>query len=176
MNKTISNCFTLNCFTDYFVGKINETRGGAMTAKDRMRTFLRYVSDPGYQSGVAEDIGIHQSTVSKVISDVIDRIFEKSPIWIKFPKTINEFTESQEKWALKYLFPYAIGVLDCTHVQIKKVDRFNDEYINRKGYASINEQCTCNSEEIFTSVDAQWPGLVVFTTVEYLKIQKFMLF
>ncbi|XP_046684548.1 putative nuclease HARBI1 [Homalodisca vitripennis] len=37
---------------------------------------------------------------------------------------------------------------------------FGDEYINRKGYPSINVQATCDSQERFTSVAAEWPGSV----------------
>ena len=40
-----------------------ETRGGALTTKQQMEVFLRHVGDPGFQEGVGEDIGIHQSTV-----------------------------------------------------------------------------------------------------------------
>jgi hypothetical protein len=47
-----------------------ETRGGALTPFQQMKVFLRYVSDPGFQSGVGEDIGIDQSTVSKVVNNV----------------------------------------------------------------------------------------------------------
>jgi nuclease HARBI1 len=53
-----------------------------------------------------------------------------------------------------------LGVIDCTHIKIKKAPIHGDEYINRKGYHSINVQATCNSDEWFTSVDASWPGSV----------------
>ena len=51
--------------SNYFLGESDERRGGALNNEERMRTFLRVVGDPGFQSGVAEDIGIHQTTVSK---------------------------------------------------------------------------------------------------------------
>jgi hypothetical protein len=37
---------------------------------------------------------------------------------------------------------------------------FGDEYVNRKGFPSINVQATCNEKYIFTSIDASWPGSV----------------
>ncbi|KAG8317162.1 hypothetical protein J6590_032847 [Homalodisca vitripennis] len=33
-----------------------------------------------------------------------------------------------------------------------------DEYINRKDYANINVQTTCNAEERIMSTSAEWPG------------------
>nr|CAH7714657.1 unnamed protein product [Callosobruchus chinensis] len=46
-----------------------------------------------------------------------------------------------------------MGVIDCTHIKIKKkTPLLGDEYINRKGYHSINVQATCNADEWFTSV------------------------
>ena len=49
--------------TNHFLNENNETRGGALTNEQRMKIFLRYLSDPGFQSGVAEAIGVDQSTV-----------------------------------------------------------------------------------------------------------------
>ncbi|PSN30598.1 hypothetical protein C0J52_27512 [Blattella germanica] len=53
--------------TNHFLNENNETRGGALTNEQRMKIFLRYLSDPGFQSGVAEDIrssiGIFLSTI-----------------------------------------------------------------------------------------------------------------
>jgi len=61
---------------DHFLGTITntaeETRGGALSVKAQMQVFLRYMADPGFQIGVAEDIGIEQTTVSKTVKKVIN--------------------------------------------------------------------------------------------------------
>ncbi|KAK9696329.1 hypothetical protein QE152_g31966 [Popillia japonica] len=48
-----------------------DTRGGAVFNEIKMKCFLRYVGDPGFQSGIGEDLGIHQSTVSKIITELV---------------------------------------------------------------------------------------------------------
>nr|CAI5823805.1 unnamed protein product [Callosobruchus analis] len=63
-------------------------------------------------------------------------------------------------WQQVYTFSAAIGVLDCTHVPISKPDQFGDKCINRKCFARINVQATCNTQQKFTSVDVQWPKKV----------------
>lgn len=145
---------------DYFLGEDEETRGGALTVKQQMEVFLRYVGDPGFQNGVAEDIGIHQSTVSKTITNVSQKIFDKSHYWIKFPSLPNEIMEAKREWQLRYNFPSAVGAIDCTHILINKPHEHGDEYVNRKGLTTLNVQATCNAEEKFTSIDASWPGSV----------------
>lgn len=137
-----------------------ETRGGAICKTDKMKIFLRYVGDPGFQTGVGEDIGVHQTSVSKVVTQVADQMIEKCGQWIKFPRTPADVIEAKERWQTKYTFPCAVGVIDCTHIKIKKPPLHADEYINRKGYHSINVQATCNADEWFTSIDASWPGSV----------------
>ena len=137
-----------------------ETRGGALKNITKLKTFLRLVGDPGFQVGIGEDLGIHQTTVSKTVVEVMDAIMDKARIWIRFPQTDIEFDAAKHEWQEKFSFPAAIGALDCTHVKIRKPKDFGDEYINRKGYTSINVQATCNAKEIFTSIDASWPGSV----------------
>ena len=39
-----------------------------------MEVFLRYVGDPGFQTGVRKDMGIHQSTVSRTFATVVEAI------------------------------------------------------------------------------------------------------
>jgi hypothetical protein len=144
----------------YFLGRDHvETRGGALSAEQKMRIFLRNMADPGFQTGIEEQVGVHQSTVSKTISDVLIRILENSNEWIKFPFTNDSINEAKQQWQERYHFPAAIGALDCTHVRILKPSIHDDEYVNRKMFASLNVQATCN-EEIFTSIDASWPGSV----------------
>jgi energy-converting hydrogenase Eha subunit A len=95
--------------------------GGALTNEQKMKIFLRYICDPGFQSGVAEDIGVHQTTVSKVIADIATKIVEKAPLWIKFPSTEEEFEAAKADWQVSYKFPCAIGALDCTHVPVRSI-------------------------------------------------------
>jgi DNA-binding MarR family transcriptional regulator len=56
--------------SEHFIGESSENRGGALTPKQHMLVFLRYMADPGFQKGVAEDIGIDQTTVSKTVHKV----------------------------------------------------------------------------------------------------------
>lgn len=146
--------------SQYFLGNKDERRGAALTSEQQMRIFLRYVADPGFQNGIGEEIGVHQSTVSRTITCVTEKIKEKTDEWIKFPSTIEDMRAAKAKWQQRYNFPTAIGALDCTHVKIPKPTAHGDEYVNRKGFPSINIQATCDSKEYFTSVDVSWPGSV----------------
>lgn len=147
--------------SNHFLGENEERRGGALTSKTRMQIFLRYMADPGFQSGIGEEMNIHQSTVSKTIKYVSEKIIQKASLWIQFPSSPQKIRNAKQLWQDRFRFPTAIGALDCTHVRIQKPGPpHGDEYINRKGFPSINVQATCNAREIFTSVDASWPGSV----------------
>ncbi|KAJ8938748.1 hypothetical protein NQ314_011345 [Rhamnusium bicolor] len=123
-----------------------------------MKIFLWYMANPGFQAGVAEKLGIDQSTMSKTISSVMRKIIEKAHLWI-FQLTLAKVNEAQQAWQEKFQFPIAIGIIDCTHVQILKPNHHGDECINKKGLATVNVQATSNSSEIFTNVD--FPGAVL---------------
>jgi hypothetical protein len=42
----------------YFLGRHHvETRGGALSAEQKMRIFLRYMADPGFHAGIGEEVG-----------------------------------------------------------------------------------------------------------------------
>ena len=138
---------------------MNETRGSALTYKQRMEIFLRFVSDQGYQLGIGKDIGVHWTAVCKTIKTVMEKIVSKSHLWIKSTFG-NELNMAKRGWTEHYNFPCAIGAIDCTQIQIMKPSEHGDEYVNRKGEISINVQATCNFIEEFTSVDASWPGSV----------------
>ena len=63
--------------SDHFLGQSAETRGGALQNIEKMKVFLRFAGDPGFQVGIAADTRIHQSTVSRVIAEVSEKIIEK---------------------------------------------------------------------------------------------------
>lgn len=118
------------------------------------------MADPGFQVGVAEEIGVDQSTVSRTIKEVATKIVDKRAEWISFPSNVREIEIAKQSWQERFSFPCAIGVVDCTHVEIEKPRQHGDEYVNRKGRYTLNVQATCNGQEKFTSVDVSWPGSV----------------
>uniref|UniRef100_A0A0K8VEN2 Putative nuclease HARBI1 n=1 Tax=Bactrocera latifrons TaxID=174628 RepID=A0A0K8VEN2_BACLA len=151
---------SISWLANYFFEDSEETRGGALNNIDKIRLYLRFCADPGFQNGISTDIGVHQSTVSRTIAEVAKLISSKASGWIKFPKDGDEIKDAQRKWQANYCFPFAIGLIDCTHIKIKKPTNQSDEYICRKGFHSINVHATCDGKELFTSVDISWPGSV----------------
>lgn len=144
-----------------FLVETNETRGGALSAIQRMEITLRYLSDPGFQRSVAYQVGVTQSTVSDTVRKTLSQIVAKADDWIIFPSTQEEVLLSKQQWYRKLGFPSCIGAIDCTHVRIEKPRGiFGDEFINRKNFPSMNVQATCDANCIFTSVDVGWPGSV----------------
>lgn len=87
-------------------------------------------------------------------------MIERSDEWIRFPTTLEELNNAKTEWQKKYRFPFAIGAIDCTHVEINRPHRFAEEYVNRKNFHSFNVQATCDANELFTSIDCSWPGSV----------------
>lgn len=117
---------------DHFLEDSGETRGGALTVKTQMETFLRYISDPGFQLGVAEDVGISQPTVSRTFHAVLDKIVENAGLWIHFPSTVQEMQLAMDNWQTTYGMPCAIGAVDCTHIRVLKPQgrhAHGDEYV-----------------------------------------------
>ena len=90
----------------------------------------------------------------------MENVVSKAHLWIKFPETPADIQAAKQEWQERFSFPCAIGALDCTHVKIMKPANHGDEFINRKGLPTINVQATCNAREMFTSVNAKWPGSV----------------
>lgn len=78
-----------------------------------------------------------------------------------FRKAFDEIQNGKELWQQNKTIPSTVGAIDCTHVPIEKpAGAFGDEYVNRKGFASIIVQATCNAKCEFTSFDMSWPGSV----------------
>ena len=113
--------------SEYFLGENTETRGGALSSKERMEVFLRHVGDPGFQTVVGEDMGIHQSTVAMTFAIVVETVVAKTDTRIQFPVDPADSQASRDDWHNKFAFPCAIGTLDCTHVQILKPGLQGDE-------------------------------------------------
>jgi nuclease HARBI1 len=131
---------------DHFLIDSIETRGGALKPMQKMEATLRYFANPGFQSGVANEMGLHKSTVSKTIWSTVKAIVQKGDDWIRFPNTVEEVSRAKLNWRTERGFPCTLGAIDCTHIRVEKPPLFADEYVNRKGFFSINVQATVNEK------------------------------
>ena len=78
-----------------------ETRGGCLTQVQRMETTLAYLADPGYQTSVAQKMGISQATVSRCVADSLERISAQQSTWIKFPVSNTDVANTKQRWGEK---------------------------------------------------------------------------
>lgn len=53
----------------------------------------------GFQSGVANDVGVHWSTVIKTVH-IMDQIINKSNKWIKFLSNLLEINKANLLWQI----------------------------------------------------------------------------
>jgi nuclease HARBI1 len=134
---------------NHFLGESIETRGGKFTSVKKMEMTLRYFANPGFHTGIASEMGVHSTSVCKVIWETVEKIVAKGSEWIKFPQTWEEVSRAKNDWRNTKGFPCTIGAIDCTHIRIQRpTTAFSNEYVNRKGFHSINVQATVNEKGI----------------------------
>lgn len=102
---------------------------------------LRFFADGSYQKSVGNDfeLGLAQPTVSVILSEILE-IFEKDICsnWIKTDMTEAEKQEARNFFFSKAGLPRIVGCVDGTHIGIVAPPQFRHQYLNRKGYYSLN--------------------------------------
>ncbi|KAI0242906.1 putative nuclease HARBI1 [Lamellibrachia satsuma] len=65
-------------------------------------------------------------------------------------------------------FPNVLSCVDETHIRPQRPQDNEADYVNRKGYHSLNAQMCCDASFLITSCTARWPGWS--TTVGYSEL------
>lgn len=134
-------------------------RSQALTPIQQLCTALRFYACGSYQRVVGDTLGLHSSTVSKIVRHVSTSIVRRlKNTYITIPDNQNELFEISNDFREKCHFPGVIGAVDCTHVRIAKPARDPLMFVNRKGYYSLNCQMICDTKLRFWNVVARWPG------------------
>ena len=77
--------------------------------------------------------------------------------FVKFPNENNSGRIKEGFYETRH-FPGVIGCLDGTHVWITAPHICEVDYVNRKGYHSINVQVICDHLGKWINIVAKWPG------------------
>ena len=107
---------------------------------------------------IADRFNITESSVHRVVGRVTDALNEQLDN-IKWPTVLYQkrVVEGFEHFCdIKGV----VGAIDGTHILIKGPRKYIENYINRKGFASLVLQCVCDHEMFFTDCYTGWPGSV----------------
>ena len=119
---------------------------------------LRYYASGSFYAVLGDSMGIHKSTVSRIVGRVTMALCRLSSRFIKFPTERVEIVATKQKFYEIAGFPNIIGAIDGTLISILKPTQRENLYVSRKGGHSLNVLATCNSDLVFTNVVAKYPG------------------
>ncbi|KAI4472180.1 hypothetical protein MML48_1g09248 [Holotrichia oblita] len=109
---------------------------------------LRFFAAGSYQRSLEEEYNFDmaQSTMHKCIHRIADAINDNVVKHkIRFPSA-DERTRIRANFLNKYGFPGVVGVVDGTHLAVLKPAVDEQNFINRKGFRSLNWQIICDDE------------------------------
>lgn len=120
----------------------NSFRNRSLTATEKILVTLRYLASGQFQINDSDLHQISQPTASRVIAEVISALSDPVVVtqFIKFPTGPNKIREMKEDFHGIAGFPNVVGLIDCTHIQIKRPSMNEPAYVNRMSYHSINTQ------------------------------------
>ena len=102
-----------------------------------------------------------RSSVSIIVRRVCAVISEYlGPIYVCLPTSEPEVQELVYSFQVYHGFPKCIGAVDGSYMPIKEPTQNASDYINGKGYTSIDVQATCDYNYRFIGVVVKWPGSV----------------
>ena len=102
----------------------------------------------------ANTFGIHQCTVTKIITQVCHAINTVlDPTYLHLPRNVNEMREKASEFELKFGMIQAFGCIDGTHIAVKRPIDNSQDFFNYKQFFSINVQAICDSKGHFMDVE-----------------------
>ncbi len=119
---------------------------------------LRYLATADRQLDVADTFRISQPTVSRIVTAFVTSMNRHLGRFVQFPVLPAAVQQCQHGFYDLAGFPRVVSCVDGTHIQFAPPSEREQDYLNRKGYHSINVQVMCDHQHKFTNVVARWPG------------------
>ena len=120
-------------------------RSFPISATNQVLITLRFLATGSFLQVVGDAIaGADKSTVSRIVRRVTLAIARKLDDFVKFPESRQEKDEIKQVFYDRGGFPCVIGCVDGSHVRIIAPSENECNFVNRKGYHSINIQGICD--------------------------------
>ena len=119
---------------------------------------LRYYACGSFQTVVGDGLGIHRSSVSRIVTKVTNAICRLRNRYISFPRTQEQLTAVKQAFHRVAQFPNVIGAIDGTLISILTPHEDEHLYVSRKGGHSLNILAICDTNMKFLYVVVKYPG------------------
>ena len=120
---------------------------------------LRFYATGTFQLVIGDLLGVSKATVHNCIRRVSNAIVSHLANYVAFDD-VRGTTRTKQQFHSMAGFPNVIDCIDCTHVKVIALSRNEYEYVNRKGYHSVNVQLICDADLKILNFVVKWPGSV----------------
>ncbi|XP_048259000.1 putative nuclease HARBI1 [Haliotis rufescens] len=119
--------------------------------------FLQFVATGAFHLLVAQSFCISKATAGRCVRRVAELLCRLSSRFIAFPTGQRSHDVKRTFHAIAG-FPNVLGCVDGTQIKIQTPKVNEADFVNRKGYHSLNVQMVCDPNFIITNCVANWPG------------------
>ena len=124
-------------------------RSHALRPIDQVLIALRFYASGNFLQVIGDTVGVDKSTVSRAVHDVSQLLSAKQNMFIKWPTTAAVINENKNGFYWRRWFPGIIGCIDGTQIRIIAPRNNESDFVNRKGFHSINVQGVCDHKGKF---------------------------
>ncbi|XP_064455042.1 putative nuclease HARBI1 [Ornithodoros turicata] len=120
---------------------------------------LKFLASGSFFITCGDTVHVHVSTASRIVRALVLALLHHLHKYVRFPIG-DEAGSVKETFLRKGGFPGIVGAVDGTHIRIQAPVQHEENYINRKGFHSLNGQVVVDANSYITNVVAKWPGSV----------------
>ena len=124
-------------------------RGHALEPIDQVLIALRFYASGNFLQVIRDTFGVDKSTVSRAVYNVPQLLSAKHNEFIKWPTNAAVIRENKNGFYRRRRCPGVIGCIDGTHIRIIAPSNNENDFVNRKGFDSINVQGICDHKGKF---------------------------
>uniref|UniRef100_A0A673Y676 Putative nuclease HARBI1 n=1 Tax=Salmo trutta TaxID=8032 RepID=A0A673Y676_SALTR len=129
----------------------------AIPMQSQVLSPLGFLATGAFQREIADCSGSSQPPMSRILPAVLHGIISMTPQYIQFLYTAAQQARVKRDFHTIAEFPNVVGAIDCTHIAIKTPSLNELNFVNRKGFHSVNVQVICDSHLALLNVVAKQP-------------------